>query len=220
MARFDSAQRTKILEAAIPVFAEQGLEGTAIRSVGQAAGVNSAMLYYYFENKHTLFVEAVRLVMKGLMDHLAQRRRPFVDGRDRLAFLVDGIFDYYGDQPGRLRLMTVALILHAEILAEIIRGFVEEEVLLPLEVVQEGVKLRQLKPRHPAQVWWSILGMSIFSLKIRDVTQHMDPSTLPVPLPDIVQTRRQIIDLLCTGLAVPQAGPTGAGKRKRIRTQT
>jgi TetR/AcrR family transcriptional regulator len=218
MARFDSAQRTRILEAAIPVFAEQGLEGAAIRTVGQAAGVNSAMLYYYFENKRTLFVEAVRLVMRGLLDHLAQRRRPFANGRERLAFLVNGLFDYYGDHPERLRLMAVVLVLHAEVLGRVIRGFAGEEATLPLDVVQEGVECGQLKPRHPAQVWWSILGMSLFSLKIRDVTQHMDPSTLSGPLPDSAQTRRHIIDLLCSGLA--SDGPEHPKRRPRKRTQT
>ncbi len=217
MARFDSTQRIRILEAAIPVFAEQGLEGAAIRKVGQAAGVNSAMLYYYFENKQTLFVEAVRFVMRGLLDHLAQRRRAFDDGRQRLTFLVDGLFDYYGRHPERLRLMAVALILHAEVLSRIIQDFAEQKVLLPLDILQEGIRCGQLKPRHPAQVWWSILGMSLFSLMARDVTQHIDPSQLRIPLPDSLQTRKQIIDLLCSGLAMGQE-PQEPRKRKRATT--
>jgi TetR/AcrR family transcriptional regulator len=214
MARFDSAQRILILEAAIPVFAEQGLEGAAIRKVGQAAGVNSAMLYYYFENKQTLFVEAVRFVMRGLLDHLAQRRGAFDDGRQRLTFLVDGLFDYYGRHPERLRLMAVALVLHAEVLSRVISDFASQKVLLPLDILQEGVRCGQLKPSQPAQVWWSILGMSLFSLMARDVTQHIDPSQLRVPLPDSTQTRRQIIDLLCSGLASRQE-PQAPRKRKR-----
>jgi TetR/AcrR family transcriptional regulator len=214
MARFDSTQRISILEAAIRVFAEQGLEGAAIRKVGQAAGVNSAMLYYYFENKQTLFVEAVRFVMRGLLDHLAQHRRVFDDGRQRLTFLVDGLFDYYGHHPERLRLMAVALVLHAEVLSRIIQDFASREVLLPLDILQEGVRCGQLKPSHPAQVWWSILGMSLFSLIVRDVTQHTDPSILRVPLPDGTQTRTQIIDLLCCGLANRQE-PRAPRKRKR-----
>ena len=220
MARFDSAQHTQILEAAVPVFAEQGLDGAAIRKVGQAAGVSSAMLYYYFENKHTLFVEAVRFVMRGLVDHLAQRRHVFADGRDRLAFLVDGLFDYYGAHPARLHLMAVAFILHAEVLGQVIQGFVREGVLQPLEVLQEGVDRRQLKPLHPAQVWWSILGMCLFSMKVREVIRHVDTTALPVPLPDMARTRKQIISLLCEGLAMPRAGRRPRARRTGMRART
>ena len=153
------------------------------------------------------------------MDHLAQRRRPFADGRDRLAFLVDGLFDYYGTHPARLRLMAVAFILHPELLGGIIQDIVKEGVLPPLEVLREGVDRRQLKPLHPAQVWWSILGMCLFSLKIRDVIRHVDTTTLPVPLPDVAQTRRQIIRLLCNGLAVPEIGREPRDRRTKTRAR-
>jgi TetR/AcrR family transcriptional regulator len=200
MARFDSAQRARLLAAAIPVFADQGLEGTTIRQVGQAAGVNAALLYYYFENKHTLFVEAVRLVIRGLLDHLNARRQAFATGRQRLAFLVDGLFEYYGTQPARLKLMGVVITLHGDLLGQVIQDLVQERVVLPVQTLQEGMALGQLQRRHPAQVWWSVLGMCLFSLQVRAVTKHVDASALHLPWPDLPQARNDIIDLLCDGL--------------------
>lgn len=61
-ARTQSARRAEtraaILAAAADVFAQSGLAGARTDAIAAAAGVNKAMLYYYFESKDRLF-EAV-----------------------------------------------------------------------------------------------------------------------------------------------------------------
>jgi TetR/AcrR family transcriptional regulator len=208
MARFDSAQRAKILEAAIPIFADKGLEGTAIRLVGRAAGVNSALLYYYFENKHTLFAAAIRQVMRGFLDHLAQPPA-LKSGRDRIAFLINSIFDYYGAHPPRMKLMAITIVLHADLMGQVISGFVKEQSLLPLQILQEGMVRRELKPMNPVQMWWSILGAGMFSLQMREVVRHADMARAPFPIPSLELAREQIIELLANGLGVKTIGRKG-----------
>lgn len=49
----DAARR--IIAAATRLFAAKGYDGVAIREIGDSAGVNTAMVYYYFESKERLF---------------------------------------------------------------------------------------------------------------------------------------------------------------------
>lgn len=49
---------TLILQAADELFGEQGLEGVSVRDVAERAGVNKALVFYYFASKEKLF-EAV-----------------------------------------------------------------------------------------------------------------------------------------------------------------
>jgi AcrR family transcriptional regulator len=214
MGRFDSAQRTRILEAAISVFAERGFEGASIRLVGEAAGFNSALLYYYFENKDTLFMHAVRFVLRGFLDHLRAQPRRFASGRERVAFLVDGLFDYYGAHPARLRLMAVGLTLHARLVGKAIQELLQEQSLLPLEVLQEGMNQGQLRPMHPAQAWWCILGMCLYSHQLGEVLKHVDQGVLPLPLPNVEESRRQVCESLCKGLVLTSA--TGVHPQKSL----
>ena len=200
MARNESAQRNKILEAAMLAFAEKGLGGTSIREVGQAAGVNSALLYYYFENKHTLFVESARQVLRGFLESLLRQEQTFVHGRDRVAFLAEAIFDYYGAHPPRMRLLANILVGHPEVLVEVISGLVREKTAVPLEIIEAGMKCGQLKPGHPVQAWWSILGACMFSLQMREVVKESYPGAQVLPLPPMAQARRQIIDMLAGGM--------------------
>ncbi|HSV30617.1 MAG TPA: helix-turn-helix domain-containing protein [Atribacteraceae bacterium] len=50
----------RILEAAEKCFAEKGFEGSRVEEIAQKAGVNKALLYYYFKSKEELFRETVR----------------------------------------------------------------------------------------------------------------------------------------------------------------
>ena len=51
--------RSVILDAARPLFAERGYRDTTMRAVAQAAGVDVALVAYYFGNKEGLFTESM-----------------------------------------------------------------------------------------------------------------------------------------------------------------
>jgi AcrR family transcriptional regulator len=56
MARTDHSanNRDRILQAAERLFAEKGFDATSVGSIARAAGVNKALIYYYFESKDAL----------------------------------------------------------------------------------------------------------------------------------------------------------------------
>ena len=56
----DSAEtRAAILKAAEQVYAEYGLAGARTDAIAAAAGVNKALLYYYFQSKEGLYQAVV-----------------------------------------------------------------------------------------------------------------------------------------------------------------
>src|SRR5262245_47758494 len=60
--------RARILRAAERLFAEKGYAATSVQEITEAAAVNKALLYYYFADKHSLYV--------GLIDEgIAEFRR-------------------------------------------------------------------------------------------------------------------------------------------------
>ena len=65
----DPAAREAILAAAAELFAAQGFPGTTIKEIAAKAKVNSALLYYYFEDKEGLYRE----VLAQLIGRMAQQ---------------------------------------------------------------------------------------------------------------------------------------------------
>ena len=59
--------RSAILDAAEALFATRGYSATTIKHIGTEAGVNSALLYYYFTDKGTLYREVLARLLTGLM---------------------------------------------------------------------------------------------------------------------------------------------------------
>ncbi len=48
-------RRRRIMEAALPVFAEKGFRGATNRDIAQAAGITTSLIYWYFKSKEDLF---------------------------------------------------------------------------------------------------------------------------------------------------------------------
>ena len=60
--------RSRILDAALSEFAANGLAGARTEQIAQAAGVNKALLYYYFESKEKLYSAALEMVSARVRD--------------------------------------------------------------------------------------------------------------------------------------------------------
>lgn len=60
--------RDAILDAAIRCFAAKGFAATTIKDLASEAQVNSALLYYYFADKQTLYRETLRHIAQRLSD--------------------------------------------------------------------------------------------------------------------------------------------------------
>jgi AcrR family transcriptional regulator len=91
-------KREHILHVAEQLFAEQGFDGTSIRDIAQHAGVNLAMINYYFGSKENLMASLLEYRSKytlGLLEELNKddKMSPW-DKMDRLVdFYVEKILD-------------------------------------------------------------------------------------------------------------------------------
>jgi TetR/AcrR family transcriptional regulator len=66
----DPEARAKILAAAEELFAARGFAGTTVRDIAQSAGVNPAMIHYYFGNKEGLYraiIESAASTVRSLL---------------------------------------------------------------------------------------------------------------------------------------------------------
>lgn len=83
-------RRTQILEVALKLFAEKGVEGTTIKQIAERADISAGLLYHYFKGKSDLLKEAI--------DHRALKLPQLEELHDRtveevLPLFVRGICD-------------------------------------------------------------------------------------------------------------------------------
>lgn len=104
--------RTGILDAAERLFAERGYRSTTIKAIAGVAGVNSALLYYYFPDKHGLYHAVLERAFGGLIDEGEGRLSHEHDPEQAVRTLVALQAEYFGRHPHRPRLLVRELIDH------------------------------------------------------------------------------------------------------------
>jgi AcrR family transcriptional regulator len=64
----DQNNRSRLLQAATDAFAEQGFEGTSLRTIADNAGVSFQLIAYYFGSKEELWVETVDYLFERYLE--------------------------------------------------------------------------------------------------------------------------------------------------------
>jgi AcrR family transcriptional regulator len=64
--------RTRLLDAATKLFAEQGFEKASVQSIVEKAGVTKGAMYHYFDSKDDLLHEIYARVLRMQTEHLVE----------------------------------------------------------------------------------------------------------------------------------------------------
>src|SRR3954471_10400660 len=94
----DRSQAT-ILAAARDEFAEFGLGGARMDRIAERAGLNKRLIYYYFEDKETLFQAVLEQSYRDIREAEQQLNLRELDPAAALRRLVEFTWTYYLEHP-------------------------------------------------------------------------------------------------------------------------
>ncbi len=69
--------KARILKVAEEIFADKGFDGARVDEIAKKAGVNKALLYYYFKSKDALLDELFTAAIKDIIGHIEQTYEDF-----------------------------------------------------------------------------------------------------------------------------------------------
>jgi len=163
--RADNA-RGRILDAATQEFSANGLAGARTERIAEAAGVNKALLYYYFRSKDALYAAALEAVASRVaitsMSVLSLDCSP----GERLLRSALNHFDRIYSQPVFQTLMQQEMVRLRKGQSNAVNTQVEK-LFKPmgekmLAVVEEGIRCGELIPVESSQVTYAALGANVF----------------------------------------------------------
>ena len=119
--------RAEIVAAARTEFAARGFDGTSLRGIARAAGVDPRLVHHYFEGKEDLFVAAFKFPARPA-EIVPTVFGPGLDGAgERMARFFFSVWD---SPPGRETLLgLIRSAATSEQAAELLRQFVTRAIL-------------------------------------------------------------------------------------------
>lgn len=153
--------RRNILEAAVKLYAEKGVDGASIRDVANEAGENMGLVYYYFDDKEDLFNTALAdAVMSAISGILKQEAITSGSAIKRLETLFVEYLKLPEENPMVALLGLRGLIRMAEQGEQMFSGIMKDRVLAVAGIVEEGIDSGELVKVDPTAFGFSFIALS------------------------------------------------------------
>ncbi|HEX2220287.1 MAG TPA: TetR/AcrR family transcriptional regulator [Gemmatimonadales bacterium] len=164
----DQETRERILDAADRVFVRKGTANSRTQEIADEAGVNKALVHYYFGTKAALadaiFARALALLVPRIFGILADPGRS-ID--QKVPAIVKEQIDFHSARPYVAGYLVAELHAHPDRIARLMRGHGK----VPLDVLrrqlQEGARAGRLRRISPEQFVANMMGLLIFPFAIR-----------------------------------------------------
>jgi AcrR family transcriptional regulator len=179
------ATSSRILDAALALFREQGFETATMRGIAERAGVATGAAYYYYASKDAIVMDFYQRACDEMQETLGARLESVKNLEDGLGELIRVKLSHF--EP------------HREVLRALLRnGADPKHPLSPFSVetkhirdidiswfqqliTQAGVRVpRDLAPRLPGVLWFFQMGVILFWITDDSPGQERTAALLPL----------------------------------------
>ena len=165
----DPEARAKIAAAAEELFAERGFDGAAIRDIARKAGVNGAMIHYYFGNKEGLYHALLEGAASRVRALLVETTGKSGSTRERLASFVDAYAAYTLSQPNLARILYREMLTGARHIKQIAQQYATANYNMLKGLISDGVERGELRPVDAELTPISLMGMVVIFQFLRPI---------------------------------------------------
>lgn len=156
-----------ILAAALGEFALHGLGGARMDRIAERAAVNKRLIYYYFENKESLFLAVLERAYESIRGEEQQLNLTQIEPIEAIRRLISFTWNYYIAHPEFLTLLNSENLHRARHLKKStkVRTMHSPLVQTIADVLERGHKTGLFRAGvDPVQLYISIAGLSYFYL--------------------------------------------------------
>jgi TetR/AcrR family transcriptional regulator len=202
--------RAAILKAALEEFSHEGATGARTDEIARRAGVNKALLYYYFKDKEGLYAAALEQVFSGLHERVsAVVERSDLPPRERLLLYARTHFDYIASAPVYPRLVQREFMRTSGRTLSPTASKIMEKHGKPIyssleKLIHEGIASGDFRRVDPMHTVTSIIGTIVFYFTSMPAQQFMHAGD-PASPERIAQRRAAVLDFIRAAIFTPAA---------------
>jgi AcrR family transcriptional regulator len=199
--------RAAILQAAAQEFAEHGIAGARTDAIARQAGVNKALLYYYFKDKETLYGAILDNAFGGLKATVFQVLDSDLPTREKMLAYAGAYFDFVASNQLYPRLMQREMMRAREgqspHIDQVIKKYIRPSFSRVSELIQKGIAEREFRPVNPAHFVPSMVAMIVFYFSSAPMMQKIIGFN-PLTPERIAERRASVLDFISAALFDPK----------------
>jgi AcrR family transcriptional regulator len=166
----NDSTEAKILEAARKVFVRKGMDGARMQEIADEAGINKALLHYYFRSKEKLFSAVFSEIFGNFFSSLGQVLVSEVSLDEKISFFTGHYIDMISANPFVPQFILNEVNRDPQSLVALVsRAGVSPNILL--QVMNRQIEEEAGKKVDTRHLLVSILGMLIFPFVARPLLQ-------------------------------------------------
>lgn len=165
----DQNTEERIISAAKTVFLEKGMAGARMQDIADRAGINKALLHYYFRSKDKLFQI---IFQESIQTFLPRIRVLMVESKDLdelIRQFVPTYMDMLRKQPYLAPFIINEINQNPTAMWAIMKG--KEDKPIPFRafstLVEREIASGTIRPIDPKQLWTHLMGLCIFPFLAR-----------------------------------------------------
>lgn len=199
-----SATEQKIFKAATRVFVQHGRDGARMEDIARQAGINKAMLHYYFRSKDklylTVFEQEIRKVAEDLYHSLDLKK----DIQSFLSTFIHNYIDRIKQNPLLIQFMLWELRQGSHLISELFQKIFSNFSYHPpqkiVQKIQQAVKNKEIRKVDPLHLLFNIIGMCIFTFIATPIITSFFPDLNTQHKSFIDKRKSEIYNLIWNGI--------------------
>jgi TetR/AcrR family transcriptional regulator len=172
----DSHTKEKIFSAASEIFEEKGYTGARMQEIADRAGINKALLHYYFATKEHLFKAVFQVLLKKMFEKIFSIFAEDISFKEKIRRFLDEHIEFMIKTP-KLPIFLLNELSQNPALAKGIREMVNYQELRGLIYERHAKELKGfgIKKTDMPQLMVTVVSFSIFPFAARDMLTLMMP---------------------------------------------
>jgi len=166
----DITTEEKIYDAARRIFVLKGMDGARMQEIADEAGMNKALLHYYFRSKENLFKAVFKDIFTKFFSRIKDTLLSDASARDKLIVFIDNYIDMIQTNPYVPQFIINEINRDPKMLKTLIFQHGNEPQQL-LEIFFNEVQTANFSKTDPRQIVISLLGMLVFPFIARPLLQ-------------------------------------------------
>ncbi len=225
MTKKEASSKQKILLAAEEEFAEQGFAGARTQEIASKAGVNKALIHYYYKDKSSLYQAVMDEMMFDLIRISQDVAKRKLTGKALVEALVSDFFDFAARHPHFSKLTTAGSTMSdAKYLDASIKNLFRPLFQRGVEFLEEHMEKKAIRKVDAPQFLVSalLLTLSYFAMSPMISLLLGKDATAQNSL---AQRKKSVIDFVFTALGMGEASgvppnPPGQNRTGNARSDS